>query len=145
MPSRGVDPFVEAPASLLLHNGRLDRVAANRSARQPAIECAGRNTRDCSIATGAVPRGGREQWTSARRLIRGAVAWVYLRRFLWLACVLPTSFSGVLNAAPLTKPGCLSNGHVYRRLCVLLECGGSKARPQRVYRIYSEEYLAVRR
>jgi putative transposase len=33
----------------------------------------------------------------------------------------------------------------YRRLCALLERGGSKASPQRVYRIYSEEHLAVRR
>jgi hypothetical protein len=28
------DPFLQAPASLLLHNGRLRWVAANRSARQ---------------------------------------------------------------------------------------------------------------
>jgi putative transposase len=33
----------------------------------------------------------------------------------------------------------------YRRLCALLERGGSKASPQRVYRIYSAEHLAVRR
>jgi putative transposase len=33
----------------------------------------------------------------------------------------------------------------YRRLCALLERGGSKASPQRVYRIYSAERLAVRR
>jgi len=33
----------------------------------------------------------------------------------------------------------------YRRLCVLLERSGSAASPQRVYRIYSEEHLAVRR
>jgi len=33
----------------------------------------------------------------------------------------------------------------YRRLAALLERGGSKASPQRVYRIYSEAHLAVRR
>ena len=33
----------------------------------------------------------------------------------------------------------------YRRLCVLLERNGHKASPQRIYRIYSEEHLAVRR
>jgi putative transposase len=33
----------------------------------------------------------------------------------------------------------------YRRLCALLERDGSKASPQRVYRIYAEEHLAVRR
>jgi putative transposase len=33
----------------------------------------------------------------------------------------------------------------YRRLCALLERGGLKASPQRVYRIYAEEHLAVRR
>ena len=33
----------------------------------------------------------------------------------------------------------------YRRLAALLERDGSKASPQRVYRIYSEEHLAVRR
>ena len=33
----------------------------------------------------------------------------------------------------------------YRRLAALLERGGSKASPQRVYRIYSAEHLAVRR
>jgi len=33
----------------------------------------------------------------------------------------------------------------YRRLCALLERSGSKARPQRVYRIYAAEHLAVRR
>jgi putative transposase len=33
----------------------------------------------------------------------------------------------------------------YRRLCVLLERSGCQASPQRVYRIYREEHLAVRR
>jgi putative transposase len=33
----------------------------------------------------------------------------------------------------------------YRRLCALLERDGTKASPQRVYRIYSAEHLAVRR
>ena len=33
----------------------------------------------------------------------------------------------------------------YRRLCVLLERSGFQASPQRVYRIYSSEHLAVRR
>lgn len=33
----------------------------------------------------------------------------------------------------------------YRRLCVLLERGGCPASAQRVYRLYSEEHLAVRR
>jgi putative transposase len=33
----------------------------------------------------------------------------------------------------------------YRRLCALLERSGSKASHQRIYRIYSEEHLAVRR
>jgi putative transposase len=33
----------------------------------------------------------------------------------------------------------------YRRLCVLLERNGFQASPQRVYRIYSSEHLAVRR
>src|SRR5262249_30954345 len=33
----------------------------------------------------------------------------------------------------------------YRRLCALLERGGCKASPQRVYRIYRAEHLAVRR
>jgi len=33
----------------------------------------------------------------------------------------------------------------YRRLCALLERRGSKASAQRVYRIYAEEYLAIRR
>jgi putative transposase len=32
----------------------------------------------------------------------------------------------------------------YRRLCALLERGGVKASPQRVYRLYSAEHLAVR-
>ena len=31
---RYLTPFLQAPASLLLHNRRLGRVAANRSARQ---------------------------------------------------------------------------------------------------------------
>ena len=33
----------------------------------------------------------------------------------------------------------------YRRLCALLERSGFHASPQRVYRIYTEEHLAVRR
>ena len=33
----------------------------------------------------------------------------------------------------------------YRRLCALLERGGFSAGPQRVYRVYSSEHLAVRR
>jgi putative transposase len=33
----------------------------------------------------------------------------------------------------------------YRRLCALLERGGPAASPQRVYRIYRAEHLAVRR
>ena len=33
----------------------------------------------------------------------------------------------------------------YRRLCALLERSGFQASPQRVYRIYTEEHLAVRR
>jgi putative transposase len=33
----------------------------------------------------------------------------------------------------------------YRRLCALLERSGCKASPQRVYRVYSAEHLAVRR
>ncbi len=33
----------------------------------------------------------------------------------------------------------------YRRLCALLERRGCRASPQRVYRVYSQEHLAVRR